>query len=194
MIWFSAAVEGLPDEAVARKLLTISGYEIKLVKNCRGKSALDEKLPGYNEAAKFGNWIILRDLDHDASCGPELRNCLLAERSPKMHLRIVIRSIESWLLGDRERFAHFLGVYPARLARNPEALDNPKQEVLALAQRSRKRAIRDDMLPRENSNASEGPAYASRLAEFIETDWCPESAAVNCNSLHRCLRHLIAVA
>lgn len=46
MTWFSGAVEGLPDEAVVRKLLAESGFDVKLIKNCGGKNKLDAKIPG----------------------------------------------------------------------------------------------------------------------------------------------------
>lgn len=193
MAWFSGATEGLPDEAVARKLLSEAGHDIKLIRNCGGKSKLDPKIPGYNQAAKHGYWFILRDLDHDAGCAPELRTQLLPMSSAKMQLRIVVRSIEAWLIGDYQRFAHFFGVPQAKIPRAPETLDNPKQTVLNLVQGSRKRDIRSDMLPRADSRASEGPAYASRLAEFAETEWRPHCAAAVCQSLGKCLTRLAEI-
>ena len=126
MAWFSGATEGLPDEAVARKLLSEAGHDIKFIRNCGGKSKLDPKIPGYNQAAKYGYWFILRDLDHDAGCAPELRTQLLPTSSAKMQLRIVVRSIEAWLIGDYQRFAPFFGVPQAKIPRAPETLANPK--------------------------------------------------------------------
>ena len=114
MAWFSGATEGLPDEAVAQKLLGEAGHDVKMIRNCGGKSKLDPKIPSYNQAAKYGHWFILRDLDHDAGCAPELRAQLLPNSSAKMQLRIVVRSIEAWLIGDYERFARFLGCHKLR--------------------------------------------------------------------------------
>ena len=190
MSWISGAVEGAPDEIVLRKLCASFDLPVKQVKNCGGKHKLDQKISGYHRAARFGRWFVLRDLDHDAECGPELRNRLLSVQVPKMHLRIVVREIEAWLMGDQDTFAKFFGVSKARIPHALEQLDRPKQIVLGLVRESRKRAIREDMIPRPGSGASEGPAYASRLSEFAETMWRPGVAARRCDSLDRCLRRL----
>ncbi len=190
MRWISGAVEGTPDEIVLRKLCASFDLSVTQVKTSGGKHRLDQKIPGYNRAAKFGKWFVLRDLDHDAECGPELRDRLLSEPVPNMHLRIVVREIEAWLMGDQDSFAKFFGVSKARIPHALEQLDRPKQIVLGLVRESRKRAIRVDMIPREGSGASEGPAYASRLSEFAETIWRPDVAARRCDSLDRCLRRL----
>jgi hypothetical protein len=71
---------------------------------------------------------------------------------------------------------------------NPEALENPKREMVKLARSSRKKEIREDMAP--HFDDKEGPAYASRLAEFAQTMWRPEVAAGVSDSLRRCLDSL----
>jgi hypothetical protein len=59
-----------------------------------------------------------------------------------------------------------------------------------LAARSRRRAIREDMVPRSGSGRSVGQAYASRLIEFVDGYWRPEMAANNSDSLRRCCERL----
>src|SRR6266852_4425099 len=114
----------------------------------RGKSWLDQRLNAYNRAAQHRQWFALRDLNGDAACAPSLMAEILRERSRGMCLRIAVRAIESWLLADRQRMAHFLRVPIARISGDPDGVDNPKLEVVNLARRSRKRDIRVDMVPR----------------------------------------------
>jgi len=47
--------------------------------------------------------------------------------------------VEAWLLADREGFAQFLGIRCNDVAANPEAVSNPKQKVIELARKSKKR-------------------------------------------------------
>lgn len=95
------AVEGTTDAAVARRLLHEADLQAgpEYVKN--GKSALDQSLAGYNNAARFSCWLVLRDLDQDAACAPALqfatvqwRPATAAARSPSLaRLRRFLRTI-----------------------------------------------------------------------------------------------------
>lgn len=69
-----------------------------------------------------------------------------------------------------------------------------QQKMIYLASRSRRRAIRMDMVPRQNSGRSEGPAYTSRMIEYVQDFWRPEVAGKHAESLRRaitCLRRII---
>jgi hypothetical protein len=114
-----------------------------------------------------------------------------------MRLRVAVRKAEAWLLADRERLSRFLGVSADLIARKPEDLANPKREIVDLASRSRRRAIRQDMVPRQGSGRAVGPAYSSRLIEFVsdaQAGWRPDVAAENADSLRRCLKSLRMLA
>ena len=67
---------------------------------------------------------------------------------------------------------------------------NPKETLINLAQASRSRSIREDIVPRRGSGAKVGPLYVARLTEFAERYWRPDIAAENSESLHRCIRAL----
>jgi hypothetical protein len=186
----TAAVEGLVDEAVVRRLIEHVGAEIGPVHGRQGKDHLKRNLIGYNRAAVFAPWLVLLDLNSDAECAPALRETLLSAASPMMRLRIAVREVEAWLLADRERIARFLGVPAARVPRVPEVEADPKRSIVGLAQRSKRRAIRDDIIPRQGSGRSQGPGYTSRLMEFVldkRRGWRPEVAASRADSLRRCL-------
>jgi hypothetical protein len=72
----------------------------------------------------------------------------------------------------------------------PENLPNPKQMMVNLARKSRKRAIREDMVPVPGTTARVGPGYTFRIMEFATTLWRPEVAARVSNSLARCISAL----
>jgi hypothetical protein len=183
-------VEGLSDEAVARRLAETSGFLVGAVYVKQGKQEVDPRLPAYAAASRFGPWLVLRDLDHDADCAPTLLGRLLPDRPPKLVVRIPVRAVESWLLADCERLAAFLGVSQASLPARPDELDQPKRALVALAARSRRRVLRRDMTPSEDSTAAVGPGYTSRVIEFVSELWEPRDAARRSPSLRRCLAAL----
>ena len=89
--------------------------------------------------------------------------------------------------------ALFLHVASARVPADPEAIADPKRVMVDLAAHSRRTDIRLDMVPRQGSGRSEGPAYTSRLIEYVSDvrdGWRPHIAAASCDSLRRCLHCL----
>jgi hypothetical protein len=66
----------------------------------------------------------------------------------------------------------------------------PKRTMVALATGSPRREIRRDMVPRPASGRQVGPAYSSRLIEFVESSWNPEGAIAYSDSLRRCYSRL----
>jgi hypothetical protein len=189
----TAAVEGIVDEAVARRLIEHIGAQVGPVYGRRGKDHFRRNLGAYNQAARFVPWLVLMDLNSAAECAPALLPMLLSAPAPMMTFRIAVREVESWLLADRERLAGFLGVSHAGIPLQPEVEIDPKQAVVDIARRSKRRAIRADLVPRPGSGRSQGPGYASRMIEFVldkKRGWRPEVAAVRADSLRRCLAAL----
>lgn len=188
--YVSLTVEGLTDEAVALRLLEATGCALHKVYSQQGKARLDARLEAYSSAARFRPWLVLRDLDHDAECAPELVDRLLPSRAALMCFRIAVRAAESWLLADAERIAAFLRVPRTLVPADPENLDDPKASLVNLARKSRNRSVTEDIVPRPASGRREGPAYASRMTEFVrsrERGWRVEVAARYSPSLRRCL-------
>lgn len=190
----SAAVEGLIDEAVARKLISHAGGIPATVYGKSGKTLLRQRIDGYNHAARRLPWMVLVDLDHDANCAPPLREQWLPKPARKLCFRIAVREVEAWLIADTESFASFIGLAAGKIPVEPETLDNPKRTVVNLARSARSRAVRMDMVPREGSGREVGPAYSSRMVECVDTRWRPDVAAKRSASLRGavdCLRRLV---
>jgi hypothetical protein len=196
-VTISAAVEGLMDEAVVRRLIACAGGHPGPVYGKNGKPALRQKINGYNNAAWHAPWVVLVDLDSDADCAPVLRCKWLPAPAPGLCFRVTIRQVEAWLMADAETLATYLGVGRQTIPDQPEALPNAKAEMVNIARRSRRRDIRQDMVPRQGSGRAVGPAYTSRLIEYAERHWRPEVAAQCADSLHRaidCLRRQVEPA
>ena len=188
----TVALEGDCDVPVIRKLLAATGHELAIVQGLRGKTFLTANLMGYNNAARFSPWLVVRDLDHDAECAGELIAKLLPVPSAKMMLRIAVRETEAWLLADKASVAVFLSVAKSRVPTDPDGLEDPKQSLVNLARQSKKTAIRQDMVPPVGWSGVVGPAYMSRIEEFARDHWNPSEAAKSSDSLKRCFSRLLA--
>jgi len=182
----SAVVEGDVDEAVLSKIVEEAGVTLASVFGRTGKHHIYQRLKAYNKAAQFSPWIILLDLDHDAPCAPTLVSQQMPEPSKLLSFRIAVRAIESWLLADRKAFAAFLGVRKSTLPESPDLLDDPKGFVVDLARNSRRKQIRNELVPRPRSRKRVGPAYTSRMMEFSLYHWDPVRAEESSDSLRRC--------
>ena len=182
------------DEAVLQRLVEHAGGQTGTVYGRKGKSYLRQRIGGFNQAARHSPWVVLVDLDGDADCAPALCSEWLPDPAPHLCFRIAIREVEAWLLADGATVARFLSVAKSRIPGSPEGLPKPKQFMVNLGRRSRRRAIREDMVPRPGSGRVVGPAYTSRLVEFASTTWRPEVAAERSDSLKRairCIRQLV---
>lgn len=184
------AVEGMVDEAVVRRLIKSAGAKSGEIYGRNGKAYLRRRIAGFNNAAHRAPWIVLVDLDNEAECAPPLRAAWLSDPAPYMCFRIAVHEIEAWLLADRERLATFLHVPVSGIPLDPEKIRAPKEAMVNLARRSRRKAIRQDMVTRPGSGRAIGPAYSSRLIEFISNWWVPEAAEDHSDSLQRAIASL----
>ena len=149
------AVEGHTDAPVAEKLTRLAGLVPRPTRVARGKSNLDPRIPELNRSGAALNWLVIRDLDHDAACASELIDRLLMGRAcaPRLSLRIPVRGIESWLLAAREGFAGEFEIAPQLLPSSPDDLDHPKQHLVNLCRHSAQRGQRHN-----------GPAFRQRAS------------------------------
>jgi len=150
-------VEEMADEPVARKLLKHVGLEAGKIYGRKGKAHVLKLLSSYNKAAQFAPWFVVVDLDMDAPCPSQAVAQWLPEPADGMRFRIAVRSVEAWLLADRESIASFLAVSLSKIPHRIDLDPHPKQTLVNIARTSRSRSLRDDLVPRQESGAQVGP-------------------------------------
>jgi hypothetical protein len=171
-----------------KRICSFVGASVGQIYGRYGKPYILARLNGYNHSAQFRHWVVLVDLDDDGTCVPDVLPRWLPSPSRLMRLRVAVRELEAWLLADTERIAKFLGVAVAEIPTDPDKVADPKRLMVQLARNSRRGAIRGDMVPNIGSGQQVGPAYTSRMIEFIqsvESGWRPDVAACNSDSLRR---------
>ena len=176
-------VEGLVDEAAVRKLfsdlsLTAGAFYHTSI------PAFETRLRRFNEAARHTPWFALCDLDRE-ECAPVRLRRYLPDPAHGMCFRIAVRTVEAWFLADREGMARFLRVAKGSVPVSPEEEPDPKSSLMALARRSRSRAIREGLVPIAGDRRSVGAEYALIMSEFARDHWSPRRAANRAPSLRR---------
>lgn len=186
-------VEGDLDEAVARRLIVLAGHQPGVAFGKQGVSYIQRSLRAFDQRARYGNPVLaLVDfLDTHLSCPPELPAIWLPGRSPRLLLRAVVNEVESWLLADRQGMAQLLGLSTDLFPLRPEELADPKQTLVNLARRCRRRKLRDAIVPQPGVTATVGPGYTGVMTEFVLKRWNVQEAQRIAPSLDRCCQRLL---
>jgi hypothetical protein len=150
-------IEGDTDRPVVEKLAAEAGLEVGEVLDMGGKSQLDLNVSAFNKAARGSPWLVLRDLDADQPCAPNLLRALLARPSPWMCFRIAVREVESWLLADTEAISEFLKVPIQRVPLEPDAQADPSRTPVQLAAGRRARKYGGHLCPDPGAPRPSGP-------------------------------------
>jgi hypothetical protein len=190
-------VEDDLSEAVTRKVLACAAHPYA-IGHAYGKSGfgyLKSRVLGFNQAARSTPYCLLTDLDR-AECPPALIADWLGPvtRHPNLIFRVAVREVEAWLLAHREAFAAFAGIRTAHVPANVEEIDDPKRCLIDLVRQSRKRSLREDIVPPTPSTSRQGPNYNGRLALYVHLDWDPHVAKLHSSSLRRMIAALDAFA
>ena len=183
-------IEGSTDEPYARALIEAVGAFPGTAYPARGKPGLLARAQNYSEAARQRPWLVLVDLDGDFPCPGAAVQAWVARPTPFLVFRVVTQAMEAWALGDREAAASFFSLPVSEIPTQPESVDNPKRLLVDLCRRSRKRAIRREMVPSPSSGRSQGAGYAARLIEYGEQHWRIDVARAQCPSLDRAVLRL----
>jgi hypothetical protein len=182
--------EDEPTYQVMLKILAQSQYRFSEIRSipCSGFGKIKRNIIAYNKAAKHGFYFIITDLDR-YDCAPALIDEWLPdEQNPQLLFRIAVHEIESWLLADRNNFASYLSVNRALIPLNPDDIPDPKQTIINLARKSRKRQIREG-IPPIDKYASIGPGYNIEFRNFITNHWDISNASNHSQSLARAIRN-----
>lgn len=184
------AVEDTLSETVLRRLVErFTTFEAPIVLGRQGQGYLKSKAPDLNRSARGVPIICLTDLDREV-CAAELVDSWVPRRHHQFLLRVAVREVEAWLLADRQNLAAFLSVPVSRMPREPEGIVDPKQVLVNLARRSRRRSICRGIVPVEGTTATQGPEYNSMLGRFVVDHWDIPAARREADSLDRAIQAL----
>lgn len=194
IIPINLAVEDALSEAVVRKILDSSSrrYVPGRCYQRFGKAYLERSISGFNNAAKGTPFFVLIDLDR-VECAPLLVSEWLPRgQHPNLIFRVAVREVEAWILASAPEIAEYFGIPTRIVPTYVDDLDDPKQCLIGLARKSRRRDIRDDIVPRPASTAKQGPNYNGRLIPFVSNNWSPHTARKNSASLAKAIEYLDA--
>ncbi len=184
-------VEGPLDEVVARRLIEYVQHEPGVCYGKSGYNDIKKRISSFNQAAPYAFYFCLVDfMDTKFDCPSEVISDWLPNRHPNMIFRAVVQELESWFLADHENLAKFLHISSARVPLNPEAVSDPKRELVNLARRSRSSLIRSAIVPEVKSTAQVGKLYSSSMSDFILNHWDISQARQRAPSLDRCIFRL----
>lgn len=185
----SLAVEDQLSEAVLREILNITEDRF-LVTTCYSRGGfgyLKKNIAGFNNAAKGIPFLVLTDLD-TAECPPALiKEWLPYPKHPNLIFRVAVREVEAWLLADNVGFAKYIGIQKDKVPHDVEAIADPKETLVNLTRKSRKRKLREAIVPRTGSQAKQGPDYNGSLIPFVTNHWNIKEAMKNSSSLKKAI-------
>jgi len=185
------AVEDKLGEAVSKRILETLGIEVSQCLGLKGKGYLQNKAPSFNETAKRFPVFMLTDQDTPSLCPPQLvHSWTKGKRNAMFFLRVAVMEVESWVIADRRGLAGFLSIPLHRIPEDTDAIPHAKEFLLSLARMSKKRRLCNEIVPAPGATSKVGPAYNSRLGEFVYTRWNVELAASVSVSLRRALAQL----
>lgn len=158
----------------------------------KGVSRLRKSLPRYAGFARSSH-PVLCIADSDGGCALDLVQAWLPRSAQRLLLRLAVPEAESWAMADSEGFASALKVPALKVPREPDRVGDAKAAVLALARRSKSRAVRSEVVSAFDP-ARQGTGYNLHLCRFVRQAWRMDSAAERSPSLQRAVHRVQALS
>ena len=185
------AVEDELSESISTQILRHFDIEIWYTIRGKGNVSLQQKAPELNRSANGAAIFLLTDLDTPRECPPGLiQSWIKGPINPRFFFRVAVMEVESWVMADRAGFAAFLSIPLHRIPSPTDDILNPKEFLLSLARKSKKKAVREALVPAQGATLSVGNQYNTLLSEFVREHWDLERAATASPSLKRTLDRL----
>ena len=184
-------------EQAAQKIIAVENPNL-VVSNLmgrRGFSYFQSRIDQIRKSAASLKFLVFLDGDElGTTCPSDAINHWFQTRQPdNIHIRFAFHEVESWLLADKHNLAAFLNISASAIPPVGDSVRNTKELLIQLARRSRSREIVQDLVPPRGFTSTVGPAYNSRVSEFIQTSWDVRAAAAENESLARACRRVAAI-
>ncbi len=191
-IYLNLACEDAIHEAVLGKIVlqTAGKYEVLHCYRRGGYGYLKTHIFGWNAAAQITPFFVLTDLDRNECPVTLMKDWLPGKRHPQLIFRVAVREVEAWLLADRANLAKFLSVSQQQIPNDPESIPDPKAVLVQIAKKSKRREIREDLVPAEGTTVKQGPNYNGQLCAFIIKHWDLQIASTKSRSLSKAILRL----
>lgn len=173
-ISINLAVEDDLSEAILREILKQSRrrYFIGSCLKRRGNGYLKKILPGINNSGiKASPYLVLTDLDNYQCPSALISGWLSRPKHHNLIFRVAVKEVEAWLLADRVAFASFLDISVDLIPAEVDSIIDPKEFLINLTKKSRKRYLREAIVPVHNSTAKVGRDYNGQLIQFVHNNW-----------------------
>jgi hypothetical protein len=185
------AVEDKLSELVSARILSSLGIDVSVTLGLKGKNYLEKKARSLNKTAQGFPVLMIADQDSAAQCPPTLINSWVGKnQNPLFLLRVAVMEIESWIMADRKGIADFLSIPLDRIPGNPDLITQPKEFLVSLARKSKKKQLRDQLVPRPGATNSVGPENNISLGSFVQSSWNMSRALSVSPSLKRTMSRL----
>lgn len=188
MINYTAVVEDVLTENILNKIASYHSKKINIesVLIKKGNTEIKPKIISYNQATLHGvPFIVLTDLDANL-CAPMLikkwTNNIIIDKF--FLFRVVEKSIESWVMADRESFSNYFKIPLKKIPMKTDDIVNPKSFLIDLVRNHCHKNFIDDIVPKYN-HAKQGPNYNDCLGRFVSTKWNLKNAIIHSKSLNR---------
>jgi hypothetical protein len=160
-----------------------------------GRGNVQRSLNAYLSLATVMPVVIGVDLDQDECAPTLLRSWKIPDPiPPKFLLRVAVREVESWVLGDRKQFAKFVGGQSDDIPVDPDGLEDPKKFLLEYARKTARSDLKRALIPVNFAQYPRiGPAYNLHMCGFARDKWRPQVASSRSGSLARLVSALQAL-
>ena len=192
-MYLSLVVEDLIQLEIIKKAINESENVLSVhqILGMRGNEYIRRNLRSFNEASRITPFLVVTDLDNRPCPSSLIQEWINFNINKDFIFQIAVREAEAWLIADRANFSKFIGISPNKVSPEPEKIADPKQYIVRLAHSSRKRTIRENLIPR--GSASVGPMFNSTIVEFIKNDWDFKAAIQRAKSLERLFNKLTKI-
>ncbi|MVT36834.1 hypothetical protein GO497_03330 [Acidovorax citrulli] len=156
-----------------------------------GAGQFKKKIPAMNQvASNVMPVLMVADADQAPSPAEQIRMWLPAKPSDRLCLRLAVREAEAWVLADNVGFSEFAMVSKDIFPISPENELDPKGKLLSIIRRSKRRELREEMLPAKGSMSVIGLGYNIHIVDFVKNYWNIDRATARSPSLGKAFLRL----
>ncbi|MFM0667412.1 hypothetical protein [Paraburkholderia sediminicola] len=182
--------------AVADALLVHSGIDINVEQRivAGGEAPFRQRIPAMNNVAKnVMPVLMIADADQEACVVVQRNSWLPQNPSKRLSMRLAVKEAEAWVLADHVGFSKFAVVSKDLFPPSPETEPDAKQALLGIVKKSKRRELREEMLPARGATSPVGLGYNIHMTDFVKNYWDIDRAATRAPSLARAIPRVAAL-